>query len=174
MGSATPFTSATNMPNGAAGAVDTAQVAIDKARETAGAAADAMGAEASHLADQAREYAERGRDALIETVNEHKGVGADYVSGVAETLRRVAGEFEQQAPFAAPYIRAAATHIDNVADGVRSGDPSQLVRQAQDFVRQQPTLVAGLAMLAGFGIMRLVKNAGASAPADNAGFNQRS
>ena len=59
MGSATPFTSATNMPNGAAGAVDTAQVAIDKARETAGAAADAMGAEASHLADQAREYAER-------------------------------------------------------------------------------------------------------------------
>ena len=174
MGNATPFTSATSMPNGVAGAAETAQGAVDKARETAGAAADAIGAEASHLADQAREYAERGKDALIETVNEHKGVGADYVSGVADTLRRVAGEFEQQVPFAASYIRTAASHVDNVADSVRSGDPSQLVRQAQDFARQQPTLVAGVAMLVGFGLMRLVKNAGATAPASSASFHQRS
>lgn len=141
---------------------DAAQRAADQARRAAGAARDSISSGAEELADSARDYAARGRDALFEKVNEQKGAGADYVSGVADTLRRVAGEFDRQMPFAATYIRSAADQVDNVADGVRSGDVSQLVRQAQRFAREQPTLVAGMAMLAGFGVMRLVRNASAA------------
>lgn len=170
MGQATPINNpaGANPPGASAqksaldDASDTAQRLADKAREMAGAAADAVGSQASELADNARDYAARGRDAFIDKVEEQKGVGADYVSGVAQMLRRVAGEFDQQAPFAAGYIRTAAAQADNVADSLRSGDPSQLVRQAQQFAREQPTLVAGMAMLAGFGIMRLIKNANAA------------
>lgn len=134
----------------------------DKARNAASAAAETLRSGASEAADSAMYYAARGRDALIDNINEHKGVGADYVSGVASTLRQVAGEFDRQMPFAATYIRTAADQVDTVADGIRSGDVSQLVRQTQRFAREQPTLVAGVAMLAGFGIVRLIRNAGAA------------
>ncbi len=158
----------------------TAQRLADKARDAAGAATDAVSdaahaakeavsAGASDLADNAKEfadnakiYAARGRDAIVDGINEHKGVGADYVSGVAETLRVVAGELDRQLPYAARYVRSAADQVDNVADGVRSGDVSDLVRRAQRFAREQPTLVAGLAMLAGFGVVRLLRNASAA------------
>ena len=89
---------------------------IDNLAEKARGAADAIGAQASDLADTAKDYAARGADALIDKVNEQKGAGAEYVSGVAEVLRRVASEFEPQVPFAAPYLRSAAEQVDNVAD----------------------------------------------------------
>lgn len=158
MGQANPIAGASSTQ---AGEMTDAQRLSAQAQKTASAAVDAVSEQAEKLTETARDYAERGREALKDVVQENKGAGADFVSGVAETLRRVAGEVEKQVPFAGNYIRTAADQVDNVAEGVRSGDPSQLVRQAQDFARQQPTLVAGLAMLAGFGIVRLMKNASA-------------
>ena len=150
-------------------AAATAQRIAGKARDAASAATEAVSAGAGDLADNAKEfadsakeYAARGRDAIIDGLNQRKGVGADYVSGVAETLRVVAGELDRQMPYAATYVRSAADQVDNVAEGVRSGDVSQFVRQAQRFAREQPTLVAGFAMLAGFGVVRLIRNAGAA------------
>ena len=171
MGQANPISGASSSQ---AGDMTDAQRLAAQAQKTASAAVDAVGEQAEKLSETARDYAERGREALKEVVQENKGAGADFVSGVAETLRRVAGEVEKQVPFAGSYIRTAADQVDNVAEGVRSGDPSQLVRQAQDFARQQPTLVAGLAMLAGFGIVRLMKNASAGGDQRGMGSSQSS
>lgn len=132
-------------------------------------AAEAIGEQASEMADSAKEYISRGSEALMDKVNEQRGPGADYVSSVADTLRSVAGEFDRQLPFAATYIRSAASQVDSVAEGIRSGDVSQLVRRAQTIAREQPTLVAGVAMLAGFGLVRLIRNANAGAAQTDAG-----
>ena len=167
MGQANPISGATSSQ---ASDMTDAQRLSTEAQEAASAAAGAVGEHVERLTETARDYAERGREALKDVVQENKGAGADFVSGFAETLRRVAGEVEKQVPFAGNYIRTAADQVDNVAEGVRSGDPSQLVRQAQDFARQQPTLVAGLAMLAGFGIVRLMKNASADGGQRGAGL----
>ena len=166
MGQANPISGATSSQ--ASDMTDAHRLSA-QAQKTASAAAEAVSEQAEKLTETARDYAERGREALKEVVQENKGAGADFVSGIAATLRRVAGEVEKQVPFAGNYIRTAADQVDNVAEGVRSGDPSQLVRQAQDFARQQPTLVAGLAMLAGFGIVRLMKNASADGGQRGAG-----
>ena len=169
MGQTTPFSGA---PRGSdAGHVadkasvrETVQNAADEARRAASATSEGIREGAEELSKTARDYAARGRDAVLEELNERKDLGADYISGVAEVLRRVAVEVDQQMPFAASYIRTAAGQVDDVADGVRSGDASQFVREAQRFAREQPTLVAGMAMLAGFAVVRLVRNANAAGP----------
>jgi hypothetical protein len=125
-----------------------AQDIADRAREAASSTADA-------LKDSAKDLAAHGRDML----EDQKRSGADYISGVAEALRRAAKEVEKDVPFAGNYIRTAGSQFDSLADAVRHGDLSDLAAQTQAFARRQPTLFVGLSMLAGFGVARLLKGA---------------
>ena len=125
-----------------------AQVIADRARDAASSTADA-------LKDSAKDLAAHGRDML----EDQKRSGAEYISGVAEALRRAAKEVDDQVPFAGNYMRTAGSQVDRFADAVRQGDLSDLVTQTQDFARRQPTLFVGLSMLAGFGVARLLKGA---------------
>jgi hypothetical protein len=120
----------------------------DLARDAASSAADA-------LKDGAKDLAAHGRDML----EDQKRSGAEYISGVAEALRRAAKEVEKDVPFAGSYIRTAGSQVDSLADAVRHGDLSDLAAQTQAFARRQPTLFVGLSMLAGFGVARLLKGA---------------
>jgi len=133
-----------------------AQDIADRARDAASSTADA-------LKDSAKDLAAHGRDRL----EDQKRSGADYISGVAEALRRAAKEVDNQVPFAGNYIRTAGSQVDRFADAVRQGDLSDLVTQTQDFARRQPTLFVGLSMLAGFGVARLLKGAAKPMMSDN-------
>jgi hypothetical protein len=134
-----------------------AQDIADRARDAASSTADA-------LKDSAKDLAAHGRDML----EDQKRSGADYISGVAEALRRAAKEVDNQVPFAGNYIRTAGNQVDRFADAVRQGDLSDLVTQTQDFARRQPTLFVGLSMLAGFGVARLLKGAAKPMMSDDA------
>jgi hypothetical protein len=123
-----------------------------RARDAASSAADAMRTQAADLASE-------GRDKILEKAQDQKRAGADYISGLAEAIRRAAGEIDNEVPFAANYIRSAASEVDHVAETVRNGDFSALMTQTQEFARRQPTLFVGLSMLAGFGVARLLKSA---------------
>ena len=70
--------------------------------------------------------------------------------------RRAANEFGD-VPQAAQYIRLAADQIDSVSDAFRRRDLNQLVSDVQDFARRQPTAFLGMAVLAGFGVVRFLK-----------------
>jgi hypothetical protein len=135
-----------------------AQDIADRARDAASSTADA-------LKDSAKDLAAHGRDML----EDQKRSGADYISGVAEALRRAAKEVDNQMPFAGNYIRTAGSQVDRFADAVRHGDLSDLVTQTQDFARRQPTLFVGLSMLAGFGVARLLKGAAKPMMSDDDG-----
>jgi hypothetical protein len=130
----------------------------DQARRTAGATAEAMRAQGSQFAERAKDMAEEAGDRLLEKAGEQQRAGADYIGDIAATMKNAAGQFDQQLPFAANYMRSAATQVEHVADTLRNGDVRDLVRQAQQFAREQPTLFVGMSMLAGFGIVRLLKN----------------
>jgi gas vesicle protein len=136
----------------------------EKAMDAAGASSEAIKDKASDFVDAAKDVASQATDKLRQTVDGQKNVGAEYVGNLADTMRRAAREFDNDLPIAGTYIRKAASQIEGVADSVKNGDFEDLIRGAQDFARRQPTAFLGLAVLAGFGLVRFLKS---SAPASS-------
>ncbi len=137
-----------------------------------GAAAGDTQNKAGELFDAARDVAAQAKDRIVEQAKEQMQggtrAGADYLDGLAGALDRMAGEFDQSIPFAGPWMRTASRQMGDVAKTIRDGDPQELGRQAQDFARRQPTLCFGLAMVAGFGLVRMFKAAGPSSESSDA------
>lgn len=135
----------------------------DKAADVAGASAEQLKQHAGNIADQASELGRETAERLKDKVDERRGMGADYVSNLADTIRRAAGEFDRELPVAATYIRKAASQVDDVSEALRRGDLREIVDNAQDFARRQPTAFFGLSLLAGFGIVRFLKSSAGTA-----------
>jgi hypothetical protein len=130
----------------------------DKAIGLASASSEAIQNQASDFVDAAKDVAAQATDKFKETVDGQKSAGADYVGSLADTIRRAAGEFDRDLPIAGTYIRKAASQVEGMADTIRTGDFNDLVRGAQSFARRQPTAFLGIAVLAGFGVVRFLKS----------------
>jgi hypothetical protein len=143
----------------------------DKAREIAGSSTDAIKGQASNLVDAAKDITSQATDKLKQSVDEQKNAGAEYVGTLAETMRRAAREFDNDLPIAGTYIRKAATQVESVSESIKNGDFNDLLRGAQQFARRQPTAFLGIAVLAGFGLVRFLKS---SAPASVGGASNQS
>src|SRR3954452_1183460 len=138
----------------------------DKAKEAAGSSADTLRDQASGLVDSAKGMAAQATDKLQEAVEGQKNAGAEYVGTIADTIRRAAREFDKDLPIAGTYMRKAASQVEGVSDSIRNGNFSDLMQSAQSFARRQPTAFLGMAVLAGFGLVRFLKS---SAEASNDG-----
>jgi hypothetical protein len=130
----------------------------DKAANMAGASTEAIRDHASDFVDAAKNVASQATDKFKQTVDGQKSAGADYVGSLADTIRRAAREFDGDLPIAGTYIRKAASQVEGVADTIRTGNFNDLVRGAQSFARRQPTAFLGMAVLAGFGVVRFLKS----------------
>ena len=129
----------------------------DKAIGLAAASSETIKDQASEFVDAAKDVASQATDKLKQTVDSQKSAGADYVGSLAGTIRRAAKEFDGDLPIAGTYIRKAASQVEGVADTIRTGNFNDLVRGAQSFARRQPTAFLGMAVLAGFGVVRFLK-----------------
>jgi gas vesicle protein len=130
----------------------------DKAIGLAGSSSDAIKDQASEFVDAAKDVASQATEKLKQTVDGQKNAGAEYVGSLAETIRRAAREFDSDLPIAGTYIRKAAAQVEGVADTIRTGNFNDLIRGAQSFARRQPTALLGVAVLAGFGVVRFLKS----------------
>jgi gas vesicle protein len=130
----------------------------DKAIDIAGSSSEAIKGHASDFVDAAKDVASQATDKLKQTVDGQKGAGAEYVGSLADSIRRAAREFDSDLPIAGTYIRKAASQVEGVADSIRTGNFNDLVRGAQSFARRQPTAFLGMAVLAGFGVVRFLKS----------------
>ena len=139
----------------------------DKAAGLVGASSDKIKEQASDFVDSAKDVASQATDKLKQAVDAQKGASADYVGSLAGTIRRAAREFDTDLPMAGTYIRKAAAQVDGVADSIRTGNFNDLVRGAQSFARRQPAAFLGMAVLAGFGVVRFLKSS--ASDADNSG-----
>jgi hypothetical protein len=135
----------------------------DKAIDLAGTSSETIKDQASEFVGVAKDVASQATDKLKQTVDGQKSAGADYVGSLAETIRRAAKEFDADLPIAGTYIRKAASQVAGAADTIRTGNFNDIVRSAQSFARRQPTAFLGMAVLAGFGVVRFLKST-----ADNA------
>ena len=127
------------------------------------ASSDTIKEQASDFVDSAKDVASQATDKLKQAVDAQKGAGADYVGSLAGTIRRAAREFDSDLPIAGTYIRKAAAQVEGVADAIRTGNFNDLVRGAQSFARRQPTAFLGMAVLAGFGVVRFLKSSATDA-----------
>ena len=141
----------------------------DRAAQVAGSSSEAIKEHASDFAEAAKDVASEATDKLKQTVEGQKNAGADYVGSLAETIRRAAREFDSDLPIAGTYIRKAASQVEGVADTIRTGNFKDIVRSAQSFARRQPTAILGMAVLAGFGVVRFLKS---TASPDGSGYPQ--
>ena len=130
----------------------------DKALGLAAASSETIKNQASEFVDAAKDVASEATDKLKQTVDSQKSAGADYVGSLAGTIRRAAKEFDGDLPIAGSYIRKAASQVEGVADTIRTGNFKDLARGAQSFARRQPTAFLGMAVLAGFGVVRFLKS----------------
>lgn len=133
-----------------------------KASEATGVSSEALKGHANSAMKSAQELASEAGEKINEKMADQKNASADYAKTFAESLRRAAGEFDSQIPMAGRYIRSAAQQVEAVSESVRNGDVGDLVKGAQDFARRQPTAFLGLAVLAGFGLVRFLKSSGGS------------
>ena len=122
------------------------------------AASNTVQDRASEFVDTAKDVASQATDKLKQAVEGQKSAGADYVGNLAGTIRRAAKEFDGDLPIAGTYIRKAASQVEGMADTIRTGNFNDLVRGAQSFARRQPTAFLGMAVLAGFGVVRFLKS----------------
>jgi len=110
------------------------------------------------LKDRASDFVDAAKGKLQQAVDGQKNAGAEYVGGLADTMRRAAREFDNDLPIAGTYIRKAASQVEVVSDSIRNGNFNDLVQGAQSFARRQPTAFLGMAVLAGFGLIRFLKS----------------
>lgn len=129
----------------------------DQAIGLAAASSETIQDQASEFVDAAKDVASQATDKLKQTVDGQKSAGAEYVGSLADTIRRAAKEFDGDLPIAGTYIRKAASQVEGVADTIRTGNFNDLVRGAQSFARRQPTAFLGMAVIAGFGVVRFLK-----------------
>jgi hypothetical protein len=130
----------------------------DRAKDMAGSSAEAMKEQASGLVEAAKDAASQATEKLQHAVDGQKNAGAEYVGSLADTMRRAAREFDNDLPIAGTYIRKAASQVEVVSDSIRNGNFSDLYQSAQSFARRQPTAFLGMAVLAGFGLIRFLKS----------------
>jgi hypothetical protein len=143
----------------------------DKAIGVAGSSSDAIKDRASEFVDAAKDVASQATDKLKQTVDGQKNAGAEYVGSLADTIRRAALEFDGDLPIAGTYIRKAAAQVEGVADTIRTGNFNGLVRDAQSFARRQPTAFLGMAVLAGFGVVRFLKSSAETSQGGGSGLS---
>jgi hypothetical protein len=144
----------------------------DKVIGMAGSSSDAIKDQASEFVDAAKDVASQATDKLKQAVDGQKNVSAEYVGSLADTMRRAAREFDGDLPIAGVYIRKAASQIEGVSDSIKTGNFKDLVRGAQSFARRQPTAFLGMAVLAGFGLVRFLKSSANDSEGPAAGSRQ--
>lgn len=121
---------------------------------------------AQEIAGGVKQMASQAGEKLLDQAERQKAVGADFVGNMADAVRRAAGEFEDQAPQAAEYIRYAADQMNSVSESIRRRDMGQMVSDVQSFARRQPAAFLGLSLLAGFAAVRFLRS---SAPGFTSG-----
>jgi hypothetical protein len=125
--------------------------AVSKLADVAQQAGSQAKQAASSLASDANQRAKGFLNQQVES-------GADLVGHVADSVRSAADNLDHSAPQIANLVRGAAERVEEFSDDIRGKSVDELMRTASDFTRRQPALVFGLASLAGFVLLRVLKS----------------
>jgi len=143
-------------------ALATEQIVAEGVRAKAGEAVSRLADVAQQAGTQAKEAASvLASDANQKAkgfLNQQVASGADLAGHVADSVRSAADNLDRSAPQLADLVRGAADRVEEFSRDIRGQSVDELMRTASDFTRRQPALVFGLASLAGFVLLRVLKS----------------
>ena len=108
---------------------------------------------------QSVELKDRGKGKLGETLDQRTNQAGEQARKMAQALRRSTehlrsqGESEQVAGFA----ESAADRVDRLGEYLERTSGDQLLRDAEDFARRRPWMIAGVGLVAGLAASRFLK-----------------
>ena len=131
-------------------------------KQTSGGMQSDTAANLSALADSATaklsEVAEPVKDKAMEVAQQQKDAGADQVGHFARAMHGAASAIEREMPQFADYVHDAGQKLESLADDLRNGSVDDLMDRFGRYAKDQPALVFGGAMVAGFALTRFLKS----------------
>ena len=129
----------------------TTEQAMQKAQETGGEVRQQMGEKAQELRTQAGEGIHRQLD------NRSTKAGEE-VTTTADALRRVGDQLRQEGKTGtAQYAERAAQPVERLGQYLTDADGDRLLRDAEQFARRRPWLLAGISAVVGMAGSRMLK-----------------
>jgi len=104
------------------------------------------------------EVAEPVKEKAIEVAEQQKDAGADQVGHFARAMHGAASELETEMPQLATYVHDAGQKLEKLATDLRHGSVDELMDKFGRYAKDQPALVFGGAMVAGFALTRFLKS----------------
>jgi hypothetical protein len=143
--------------------LDPAEGKASELKQRARAEADAVGQQVRGAAEDIKREAAHAAEQTKEQVRlmaaRQKQAAAGQVSGFAQALKGASGDLEHRGqPFAARCVEQAAEGLQRASDALEQRDFDELIGGVEDFARRQPVAFLGGAVLAGFGLARLMKS----------------
>lgn len=111
---------------------------------------------ADEARDVAREATERAREEFYNQGDRAKAGVASEISGIADALRKAAGDMRSGSPQERTIGQLAGTLAD-ASDAIRDRDLGEIASELSGFARRNPVAFLGGAALAGFAATRFAK-----------------
>jgi len=133
--------------------------AADDARSTADEIVDATKEKASELKQEVHAATEQAKEQVRSAATHQKDAAAQQMDGFAHALMAASDDLRGRGQeFAAEYVREAASGLERASEAVREHDLDEIIANVEDFARRQPVAFLGGAVVAGFGIARLMRS----------------
>lgn len=116
------------------------------------------------LKEEARRTAQAlkdsARQSFQEVANKQKETAAGEISSLSRALRRAADELEGHSQLPVDrYIRRVAQSLDDLSQSLQQRDVGGVIGRLEQYAREQPVMVMGGALLAGFLVARMLRMA---------------
>jgi hypothetical protein len=98
------------------------------------------------------------KDKAMEVASQQKDAGAEQLQTASRAIHGAARELETSMPQIAGYVHDVGQRLENLASDIRSGSIDELMSKLGSLSKDQPALVFGGAMLAGFALSRFLKS----------------
>jgi hypothetical protein len=108
--------------------------------------------------DKARGAVGQARGRISDQVDQRSTQAGERIAGTASDVRSIADELRSQGKEApANLAEQMASQADRVGDYLKGASGDRILRDAEDFARRQPMLVAAGALALGFAASRFLK-----------------
>jgi hypothetical protein len=138
---------------------DSRRTDSDKSGVSSEAISDIAREAAAKAKEAVTDTAETARDFLKDAADRQIGSGVKVAEAFVKSVRRAADDLQVEAPLLAGLVDVFADRVEHYADDMRDRTVDHLIWSSSNFTRKNPAVVFGLAALAGFLTVRVVRNA---------------
>jgi hypothetical protein len=137
---------------------DVGSSTTDQAENQADQVKDQVKEKAQVAQDRARGAMGQARGRISDQVDQRSTQAGERIAGTASDVRSIADELRSQGKDApANLAEQVASQADRVGDYLKGASGDRILRDAEDFARRQPMLVAAAGLALGFAASRFLK-----------------